>query len=101
MAEFAVFGRMTAKPGQRDALLAAMREAVTALDNPAGLLDYTLNAALDDPDTLWITQRWSSKAAHDTATKTEANKARTRAFADLLAATPEGSYGEVVEHGGN
>ncbi len=63
--------------------------------------DHTFNAALDDPDTLWITQIWTTKAAHDTVTKTEANKARTRAFADLLAEPIEGHYGEILERGGS
>jgi quinol monooxygenase YgiN len=101
MTGFAVYGRMTAKPGRRDALIDALRESIIALGEPAGLRDYTFNAALDDPDTLWITQIWTTKSAHDTATKTEANKARTRALADLLAEPIEGRYGEIVERGGS
>ena len=92
---------MTAQRGKRDALIAAMRESMAALGEPAGLLDYTFNAALDDPDTLWITEVWTTKAAHDTATTTEANKARTGALHALLAEAPEGRYGEVVERGGS
>lgn len=101
MAGFAVYGRMTAKPGRRDALIDALRESITALGEPAGLRDYTFNAALDDPDTLWVTQIWTTKAAHDTATKIEVNKARTRALADLLAEPIESRYGEIVERGGS
>ena len=86
MTGFAVYGRMTAKPGQRDALVAALHDSIIALD---------------DPDILWITQVWTTKAAHDAATKTDANKARTRALTDLLAEPFEGRYGEVIERGGS
>jgi quinol monooxygenase YgiN len=100
MAGFAVYGRMTAKPGLRDAVIDALHASIAALGEPAGLCDYTVNVAFDDPDTLWITQIWTTKAAHDAATGTEANKARTRALADLLAEPIDGRYGEIVERGG-
>jgi quinol monooxygenase YgiN len=101
MAEFSVHGIMTAKPGRRDELVDLMRATVAALGDAPGLLDYTINTVLDDPDTLWMTQRWTSKAAHDTVTKTAANKAETARIMDLLAARPISAYGEVVEHGGS
>jgi quinol monooxygenase YgiN len=101
MPEFAVHGIMTAKPGRRTELVDLMRATITALGDAPGLLDYTINTALDDPDTLWITQRWTSKTAHDTVTKTAANKAETARIMDLLAKPPLSAYGDVVEHGGS
>jgi len=99
MTEFAVHGTMTAKPGRRDELVDLMRTTIAALGDAPGLLDYTINTVLDDPDTLWITERWTSKTAHDTVTKTAANKAETARIMDVLAAPPVSAYGEVVEHG--
>ena len=101
MAEFAVHGIMTAKPGHRAELVDLMRATVAALGDAPGLLDYAINVVLDDPDTLWITQRWTSKDAHDAVTKTSANKAETARIMDLLAKPPLSAYGEVIEHGGH
>ncbi|HEV3359197.1 MAG TPA: antibiotic biosynthesis monooxygenase family protein [Pseudonocardiaceae bacterium] len=97
MTGFAVYGTMTARPGQRAALIDEIRTAIAALDEPPGLLDYTINTVLDDPDALWITEVWTTKDAHDTATRTTANKARTARFAELLAAAPHSAYGEIVD----
>ena len=101
MNDFAAYGRMTARPGQRDALIEEIRAAIAALGDPPGLLDYTINTALDDPDTVWVTEIWTTKAAHDTATRTKPNKERTARFAELLAAAPESVYGEVVQRLGH
>jgi quinol monooxygenase YgiN len=97
MAGFAVYSRMTARSGERDALIEEIRAAVAALGEPPGLLDYTINTVLDDPDSLWVTEIWTTKDAHDTATRTTANKARTARFAELLAAAPDSAYGEIVD----
>jgi quinol monooxygenase YgiN len=100
MSEFAVHGIMTAKPGRRAELVDLMRSTIAALGDAPGLLDYSINTVLDDPDTLWVTERWTSKDAHDTVTKTAANKAETARIVDLLAAPLVSAHGEVVEHGG-
>jgi quinol monooxygenase YgiN len=97
MTGFAVYGRMTARPGLRGELIDLLRVTIDALGNPPGLLSYSINTVIDDPDTLWITQTWTDRAAHDTTTKTTANKAESARIADLLAAPPEGAYGEIVE----
>lgn len=99
MPEFAVHGTLTAKPGRRGELVELMRATIAALGDAPGLLDYTINVAIDDPDTLWVTERWTSRTAHDTVTKTAANKAQTARIVDLLAAPLVSGYGEVVEHG--
>ena len=101
MTEFAVHGIMTTKPGGRDELIDLLRVTIGALGDAPGLLDYTINTVLDDPDKLWITERWTSKSAHDTVTKTTANKAETARIMELLAAPPVSNYGEVAEHGGS
>lgn len=96
MSGFAVYGKMTAKPGERDALIKLLRAAIAKLGDPPGLISYTVNTPLDDPDTLWVSEAWTDREAHDTATKTTANKAETARIFELLAAPPESAYGEIV-----
>lgn len=96
MSGFAVYGKMTAKPGQRAELIELLRATIAKLGDPPGLLSYTINTPLGDQDTLWVTEAWTSRDAHDTATKTTANKAETARIMAMLAAPPDAAYGEIV-----
>ena len=58
---YGLISRMRAAPGQRDALVEAMRGAIA--DMP-GCLSYVLALDPTDSDALWITEVWADKAAH-------------------------------------
>lgn len=92
---FSVFGRMTALPGRRDELIALLLDGFRA-SGDGGLLAYSINAAFDDPDTIWLTQLWTDREAHDATTRSEQIAALTRQVPPLLAQQPEGFYGDVV-----
>jgi heme-degrading monooxygenase HmoA len=92
--KFSVYGRMTAQPGQRANLIERFRD-VLRLGIP-GLEWCSISAAIDDPDTIWITQIWADRAAHDTGTRSGTVAAATVRVMALVAGSPEGSYGEVV-----
>ncbi|WP_231387249.1 putative quinol monooxygenase [Nocardia sp. BMG111209] len=93
---FSVFGRMAALPGHRDEVIALIKESALAAGSDSGLLTYTINTALDDPDALWVTELWIDQEAHDTATGSEAVAEVTQRFLDLLAEQPAGFYGHAV-----
>ena len=57
-----LLGRMTAQPGKRDELIAALKES--SRDVPGKLL-YLFQLEQDDPDAFWINEIWESKAAYD------------------------------------
>lgn len=57
-----LLGRMKAKPGKRDALIAALKESSA---NAPGKLLYLIQLEQDDPDAFWINEVWESKAAYD------------------------------------
>jgi quinol monooxygenase YgiN len=97
---FSVYGRMTALSGRRDELMAVLLAGLRAGGDDCGLLTYSINAAFDDPDTMWLTQLWIDKEAHDATTRSEPVAAATRQVASLLARQPEGCYGHAVHvHG--
>lgn len=56
-----LIGKMTATPGQRDALIAILLDGVA--DMP-GCLSYIVAKDLDDADAIWITEVWESQASH-------------------------------------
>ncbi|MGW4803394.1 putative quinol monooxygenase [Kitasatospora sp. NPDC004272] len=97
--EFSVYGRMTALPGRRDELVAVLLDGFRVSGEAGGLLDYSINTAFDDPDTVWLTQLWTDKEAHDATTRSEAVAVVTRRVGPLLAGKPEGSYGHAVHVG--
>ncbi|MET3710957.1 quinol monooxygenase YgiN [Sphingomonas trueperi] len=60
-AMYGMIGKMTAKPGQRDALAAILLEGTGAMP---GCLSYVVANDPGDGDVLWITEVRESKAAH-------------------------------------
>ena len=93
---FSVYGRMTALPGRRDELITVLLDGLRAGGENSGLLNYSINAAFDEPDTIWLTQLWIDKETHDAVTRSEPVAAATRRLAPLLARQPEGAYGHAV-----
>ena len=57
-----LIGRITAKPGQRDALIAILLEGV---DDMPGCLSYIVAKDPADPDAIWVTEVWDSKTSHE------------------------------------
>jgi quinol monooxygenase YgiN len=93
---FSVWGRMTALPGRRDELISVLRDGFDAARDGRGLLMYSINTDLGDPDTIWLTQLWIDQEAHDATTGSEPVATATRQLPPLLAQQPEGCYGHVV-----
>jgi heme-degrading monooxygenase HmoA len=94
VSRFSVYGRMTAQPGQRDALIERFEE-VLRIGIP-GLESCSINAVLDDPDTIWVTEIWKDKAAHDTGTSSDVVVSATKRVMSLVAGPLEGSYGQLA-----
>ena len=96
--EFSVYGRMTAQPGQRDALIERFKD-VLRIGIP-GLESCSIHTVLDEPDAVWITQIWTDRAAHDTGTRSDVVAAATARVMALVAGPMQGSYGRVAyRHG--
>lgn len=98
---FAVYGRMTTQPGRRDEVADLIRESARAGGDASGLIAYSVIATLDEPDTIWVTELWTDKAAHDTTTHSEPVRKVTQQLSALLAEPPTGSYGYVLHASGH
>jgi len=59
---YGLIGKITAVPGQRDALIEILLEGVT--DMP-GCLSYVVAKDPKDTDAIWVTEVWDSKANHE------------------------------------
>jgi quinol monooxygenase YgiN len=58
---YGLIGKMTATPGQRDALQSILLENGGGMP---GCLSYIIAQDPTDPDSLWITEVWEEQSAH-------------------------------------
>lgn len=58
---YGLIGKMTAQPGRRDELVQVLLDGVSGMP---GCLSYIVANDPADPNLIWITEAWESKAAH-------------------------------------
>lgn len=94
---YGLIGKMTATPGQRDALAAILLEGT---DTMPGCLSYIIATDPADADALWITEVWDSDDSHRASLALPAVKdAITRArpiiagFSNRTETRPVGGHG--------
>ncbi len=58
---YGLIGKMEAVPGQRDALIATLLEAVSAMP---GCLSYIVAEDSGEPDAIWVTEVWDTPESH-------------------------------------
>jgi quinol monooxygenase YgiN len=58
---YGLIGKMTAQPGQRDALAAILVEGVAGMP---GCLSYVVAKDPQQDELIWITEVWDSQEAH-------------------------------------
>jgi quinol monooxygenase YgiN len=92
-------GKMTAKPGQRDALIALLMESAGGTGMPGCRL-YLVSEVPSEPDAIAITEVWDDKAAHDASLQLERVRSvigRARpliaGMGDSLELRPVGGFG--------
>lgn len=80
-------GTIRAKPGERDALLAILREAAAHAPTMPGCRRYEVRVADDDPDAISIDESWEDRASHDASLSLESVRATIARARPLIAAT--------------
>jgi quinol monooxygenase YgiN len=65
-AMYGLIGKMRAQQGKRNALSAILMEGVAGMP---GCLSYVIANDPADPDIIWVTEVWGSKAAHEASLK--------------------------------
>ena len=66
--------RSRTRIGQRDALIEVLTDAGAALQPVADCALYVVNTVATEPDTVWVTEVWSSQEAHQAYLATDAFK---------------------------
>ncbi len=79
---YGLIGKFRAKPGKRDALVAAMLDDDTAIP---GCISFVVAHDPSDPDSIWITEVWDSEASHKASLKMPSVKASIERAMPLIA----------------
>lgn len=94
---YGLIGKMTATPGQRDALTAILLESLGTMP---GCLSYVVAHDPADDSAIWVTEVWTDEAAHRASLQVpEVREAIRRAmsliatFGDAQVTTPVGGVG--------
>lgn len=94
---YGLIGRMTAVPGQREALVEILLEGTQAMP---GCFSYVVAVDPSDADTIWITEVWDSQASHEASLSLPSVReaiAKGRpliaGFGDRVVTAPVGGYG--------
>lgn len=86
---YGLIGSFTAHPGQRDALLNVLLASVGEMP---GCHSYVVATDPSNPNAVWITEVWDSKASHAASLNLPAVKAAIERAMPLIA-----SFGQHVE----
>ncbi len=89
MSRVAVVAKITAKPGERDALVAALQQALETAAGEPGTLVYALHADTKEADVLWMYELYADQGALDAHMGSPAFKALGPAIGPHLAGMPE------------
>jgi quinol monooxygenase YgiN len=96
MSKVSVVAKLTAQPGKRDDLVAALGGLLSAVEDEPGTLFYVANTDAKDADVVWFFEVYESQEALQAHQGSEAMKAAGGALGGLLAAMPELYFGEPV-----
>src|ERR1700742_2660457 len=82
---FGMYGKMRAKPGQRDALVEILLEASRQVSSLPGCELYIVGIVPSEPDTISVMEIWRSEADHDASLKLESTRALIAKARPLMA----------------
>ena len=92
---YGLHGRLTAKPGKRDEVVALLMRDVEELRD-AGCDLYMVSLAPDHPDVILVTEAWTSKEAHRASLQLPSVKAAIAEAMPLLTGEFGGEELQVV-----
>jgi quinol monooxygenase YgiN len=72
LSRYGLFGKLTAHPGQGDALAGLLLEAASIMPGDPECELYVVNRSPDEPDAVWVYEVWTSREAHAASLSNEA-----------------------------
>lgn len=94
---YGLIGKIKAVEGQRDALISILIDGVSGMP---GCLSYIVAEDPADPEALWVTEAWESKASHEASLASPSvqqaiakGRPLIESFGDRFETKPIGGYG--------
>jgi len=87
--QIAVVAKLTAQPGKRDELVAALKALLDATQSEPGTLVYAMHTSHNDDNDVWFYERYAGQDAFKAHSTSDAMKSVGPALAGLLAGAPE------------
>jgi quinol monooxygenase YgiN/mannose-6-phosphate isomerase-like protein (cupin superfamily) len=78
------YAKAVAKPGKGEELARILLDVARALEDVPGCELYVINRAVDDPDTVWVTEIWRSQDELDASLEAEGARERIGEVRDLV-----------------
>lgn len=91
MDRFGMHGKITAKAGQRDALVEHLLEASRLMAPLPGCEIYVVSVSPAEPDAIWVTEVWRSEADHAASLKMDSVRALIAKARPLIAGMSDSS----------
>lgn len=95
MSSYLLHGKLTAQPGQREALAGILIQASALVSTAQGCKLYVVGLLPEDSDSVYITEIWDSKADHDASLQVPGVRELIMQAMPLLAGKPE--KGQEIE----
>lgn len=89
MSKVAVFAKLTAAEGKRDALVDVLRAQIDLVADEAGTEIYALHTADGDETSVWFYEVYTDKSSAELHSTSDAMKALGPKLAGLIAGRPE------------
>ena len=95
---YALLNRLTAKPGQRQAVVQHLLESGRLFDDNAACLLYLVSEPTGSPDDIWVVDLWTTEEEHTRALQAPEMRPHIEATTPLLEGMPQQI--EVLPRGG-
>ncbi|MGV3569759.1 MAG: putative quinol monooxygenase [Ramlibacter sp.] len=89
--------KFVAKPGKRDALIAALRPMFEEVKSEPGTLLYMMHTCATDPDAVWFYERYVDAAAFEVHRTSRAHDDALAAIGPLLEPSTEVHLLEMID----
>ena len=89
MSRVGLYVKFKMQPGQRDALLEMLLASAQQMESSPGCELYLVNTSPTEADVVWVTEVWSSMAAHDASLSLPGAAEAIKRALPLLAGPPE------------
>ena len=95
---YTLLNRLTAKPGQRAAVVQHLLESGRVFDDNGACLMYLVTEPVDSPDDIWVIDMWTTEEEHTKALEAPEMQPHIAATMPLLERMPQQI--EVLARGG-